>query len=135
MGQFNPAPIQDFIGKGLSFPIVLVDGSSKLSTGKELIKASIASILAHSIGQRFFLGEYGSRIEELLEEPNEQLLINVLENFITKALTQWEKRIQVTSVTSQPTGTTGINIDITYIIVNLQVEDNFIWPFYTELLT
>lgn len=135
MGQFNPAPIQDFIGKGLSFPIKLTGGSSTLTSGTELIKSSIASILSFSLGQRFFLGEYGTRIEELIEEPNEVLLENVLENFITKALREWEKRIEVLSVTTEPIGATGINIDINYLILNTQVEDNFIWPFYNELLT
>lgn len=135
MGQFNAAPIQDFIGKGLSFPLILTNGSATLTSGKELIKSSIASILAYSLSQRFFLGEYGTRIEELIEEPNEQLLANVLENFITKALAVWEKRIQVISVTTQTSGLSGIDIDINYIIINTQVEDNFIWPFYTELLT
>ena len=134
MGQFNPIPIQDFIGKGLTFPITIENGKAKLSSGDNLIKSSIASILAYSLGQRFFLGEFGSRIEELIEESNEDLLANVLENFIVSALSTWEKRIEVTSVETTRNSLNGLEVHISYVIINTQVEGNFVWPFYQELI-
>lgn len=133
MGTFNSQPVIDFIGKGLAFPIELVNGSASLSSGVNIIKSSIATILAYSLGQRFFLGEFGTRINDLIEEPNMDLLQNVLENFITKSLTTWEKRITITSIETIEVGLAGLEITIYFSINNTQIEDNFVWPFYKEI--
>lgn len=131
---FNPQPVKNFIGNGLIFPIQLNNGSGILDTGFNLIRASIKSILSFTLGTRFFLGEFGSRLEELEEEPNDEVLDNIINVFVIDAITLWEKRVQTISTEIIHVNDTQINISITYQIKNSQTVDNFIYPFYKQII-
>lgn len=119
----------DYIGKGIVFPITLVNGKPQIEMGKELIKGSIRNILAFSIGTRFMLGEFGTRVEDLLEEPNTESLGDFINYILTEALDKWEKRIEVQSIEVSSTMTSCL-IQINYYIINAKTEDFLIWPFY-----
>lgn len=131
---FNPQPIKDFIGNGLIFPIVLNNGRANVDTGFALIRASINNILSFTIGRKYMLGEFGSRLEELMEEPNDEVLHNLINTFIVDAIKTWEKRISTVSTTIESLTPESVNINITYQIKNSQTVDNFIYPFYLQLI-
>lgn len=131
---FNPIPVRDFIGNGLIFPIQLKNGRGILGSGFDLIRASIKSILAFKVGTRFFLPEFGSRLEELIEEPNDEVLKNLVTTFIVDAITQWEKRVSQIDASVIRVDDSKIQVSITYQIKNSQSVDNFIYPFYKQLI-
>lgn len=131
---FNPIPVQDFIGKGLIFPIQLVNGKPPLDSGYNLIRASIITILSFQIGNRFFLSEFGSRMEELIEEPNDEILDNLINSFVVGAVTRWEKRIAQISAEIDHVDDHTIFVSLTYQVLNTNTSDNFIWPFYKSLI-
>lgn len=131
---FNPVPVQDFIGKGLTFPIQLVNGRPPIDSGFTLVRASIRTILAYQIGTRFFLAEFGSRMQDLLEEPNDEILENLINTFIIGAVTTWEKRVAQISSSIDHVDDRTIFVSITYQIQNTNTPDNFIWPFYKSLI-
>lgn len=131
---FNPVPVQDFIGAGLTFPIQLQNGRPLLSSGFDLIRASIINILSYELGSRFFLAEFGSRLNELIEEPNDEILANLLNQFVIGAVTRWEKRIQTIATSIVNENDTTIFISITYQVLNVNTPDNFIWPFYKQII-
>lgn len=131
---FNPVPVQDFIGNGLTFPIQLQNGRPLLSSGFDLIQASIRNILSYELGTRFFLAEFGSRLNDLIEEPNDEILANLLNQFIIGAVIKWEKRIQTISTSIVNEDDTTIFISITYQVLNVNTPDNFIWPFYKQII-
>lgn len=132
---FNPAVVQDFIGNGLTFPIQLTNGKANIDSGFNLIRASIKTILAYTIGTRYFLGEFGGRLEELLEEPDDEILHNLINTFVIDAVTTWEKRIQTISTSIQSVDEFGtVNVKITYQVINSNTVDNFIYPFYTQII-
>lgn len=133
MGQFNPIPVDDFIGKGIAYPIELVNGKPKAATGKELIVASVRAILEWSLGTRFYLGEFGNRLKDLLEEPNDEVVNDLLEAFIKESLLKWEKRIIVISVSVNQTENNK-SVLIAYSIKGLTGIETFIWPFYNEII-
>lgn len=131
---FNPAPVRDFIGNGLTFPIQLTKGRGNLYSGFELIRSSIRNILAFKYGSRFFLAEFGSRLNDLMEEPNDEVLKNLILTFVIDAVTKWEKRVDQISATVDRTDTQSIDIRIIYKIKNSQTVDNFIYPFYRQII-
>jgi len=131
---FEQQPIQNFIGTGLTFPIKLINGRGVLVTGFDLIKSSLYMILSWPFGNRYFLGEFGSRLEDLLEEPNDEVLKDLLETFIIDAITQWEKRVEVMSVDITNSSPTSLNVNLTYRIINSQLVDNFVFPFYRQII-
>lgn len=131
---FQKQEIQDFIGKGLTFPINVVNGRAPLESGFELIRSSIRVILAWAYGNRYFLGEFGSKLDELLEEPNDQILYNLINTFVIDAIEEWEKRIELRDVVIENSTQTKIEVRLYYKIINTQKEDNFVFPFYRQII-
>lgn len=132
---FQQKPVQDFIGSGIVFPIELSNGRAVIKTGFDLIRASIKNIVHWPEGQRFFLAEYGSRIERLLEEPNDAVLKQIIYSFIVDPINQWEPRIVLVDATIVDVDFSKVNISLRYRIINSQSEDSFIFPFYRQITT
>lgn len=135
MGNFNKLVADDFTGKGMVYPIVLEKGSAKISTGMDLIKSSIGIILGWS-GEptRFFLGEFNSRINELMEEPNDIVLQNILEVLIADGIRKWETRIEYISTEFSVISDVQMNMKINFLNKATQSEDSFVYPFYKEII-
>ena len=124
-----------FIGKGLIFPIKL-DSSGKgvISGGKELLESSMRNILAFVIGTRFFLGEFGTKLELLLQEPNDLITQNLLRDYTVGVIAKWEKRLEVTNVELESKSDVELHIRITYRIIGTKLEYTFIYPYYSQLI-
>jgi len=131
---FVKEPIQDFIGKGIIFPIELVKGKPPLQTGFPLIRSSISVILGWLYGTRFMLGEFGSRLKELIEEPNDDVLKTIVEQFVIEAIVKWETRIEQTRASVLRVTLEKVEVQIDYKVVNSQREDSFIYPFYKNIV-
>lgn len=130
---FKPSVVADYIGRGVTLPLTLVNGAPPLDTGVKLIRASIKMILTWVFGTRPFLTEFGSRIEELIEEPNDQVLKNVADTLIREALEIWEPRIDLLNTTISKTDLGKFTIEITYEIITSKQTDSFVFPFYSEI--
>ena len=125
---------QSFVGQGITLPLKLVNGKPPLESGFELIRSSIIMILSWKYGSRFFLGEFGSKLHLLLEEPNDDILQETIEVFVIDAITNWDPRIElVESIIERPNEST-INLTITYKILNTKKEDTFTFPFYRKII-
>lgn len=131
---FNPKPVANFIGNGLTFPIQLQNGRGVLYSGFDLIRSSIRTILAFKYSNRFFLGEFGSRLNDLMEEPNDEVLKNLISTFVVQAITRWEKRVSTVSSSIVQSDSHSVQIQIVYKIKNSQSEDSFIYPFYRQII-
>lgn len=131
----DKTPIQRFIGQGIVFPLVLSNGKTPIVSGFELIRSSIRMILGWPNGTRYYLAEFGSRLEELLEEPNDEVLKAVVRTFVIDAITDWEKRIYLVSSEIVNVTPTRVDIQLTYRVVNSQTEDTYIFPFYRKINT
>lgn len=126
-----------FIGSGIVFPLEL-DSSGKvvIYDDNKLIMMSIMAIINWPQGHRFFNEQYGCRLHELLEEPNDNITYTLLKHFITQSIYRWEKR--VTTNNSQikvvRRDHEKIDISITYTINSTKQEETFIFPFYKEII-
>jgi len=129
--------IKKFVGTGLIFPLQLDSkGVPKVASGFELIRSDLSILLSWPSFSRFFLSEYGSRVEELIEEPNGTVLKQVVRRFIIDAITEWEKRITLTSVSIKidPLVGKSITISLSYKLTNTNIQDSFIFPFYQKIV-
>ena len=119
----------NYIGTGLAFPLQITDtGGVALVSGKELIRQSIKIILGTTQGTRYFLGEFGSQIEKVLFQPNDEVLQSLLQTMIREALKTWEPRIAVTTITFEKSvgGTPHSNMlrcFVYYNILNSNITD------------
>lgn len=130
---FETRELGDFIGKGITLPMKLVNGKPPLESGFDLIKSSLIMLLSWNYGSRYFLHEFGSKLYQLLEEPNDDILQEVIQVFVIDAINKWEPRIEkITSQIARNTDT-SISLTITYRIIATQTEDTFTFPFYRNI--
>ena len=124
----------NYIGVGLTSPLVLVNGEATMSTDRALITQSMNRILGEQRGSRYFGYDFGSRIDEILFEPNDEVLLDLLRMFVIEALSKWEKRAKIETV-----GLTQyhdrIDCEIQFKVLPSNEIDSFIFPFYRTLKT
>ena len=129
----------DFLGKGLRFPFAFArrsggaQVSTVTSTDHARIHESIRQILGTRPGERFMSPEFGSRLKDLVFEPNDSVLRGLVRHYVVDAIERWEKRVYVTDVSfDESPETTDANmmlICISYRVIDTQVAGNLVWPF------
>jgi len=124
--------IQDKVGVGVAFPFILNRGGNpKLVTGSDLIKQSMAMILTTD-SPTFFLGELKSKINELIFEQNDKVLLSLLKLFILDSLKKWEKKMEVVDMSFEIEDE-YTNCYITFRILGEINTDSYVFPFYKNL--
>lgn len=124
---------KDIIGSGLVFPLNIdSNGGVRPETGKSLIESSLRNIFATPNNKRYFLGEFKCRIQELLHEPNDTATLSLVQTFLLESISIWEPRIELIGMEFSQTDT-KIIITLSYRIKGTQVEEAFVFPFYTEI--
>ncbi len=134
-------PGLDFLGKGLRFPFAFQrrSGGAQISTATSSnhahIHESIRQILGTRKGERLMRPDFGTRLHELVFEPNDSLLYGLLRHEVIEALEEWEPRVIISDVSCGPDGTDGhlVLVRIDYRLISSQVEGNLVYPFYREL--
>ena len=94
------------IGIGAIFPIELKENNQG-QTGwypvygdSKLIEENIKALLLYEIGQRLRQEDFGTKLIEVLEEPNTSALSFLVREYIMQALTKYESRVVVTKISS-----------------------------------
>jgi len=87
-----------YLGTATAYPITISKGAAKIASGLDVVENAIIMILMTPVGTRPLMPEYGSKLTELIYEPNDEILGRLLDSYITEALSRWEKRIRVLKV-------------------------------------
>lgn len=94
------------IGIGAIFPIELKENDQG-QTGwypvygdSKLIDENIKALLLYEIGQRLRQEDFGTKLIEVLEEPNTSALSFLVREYIMQALAKYESRVAVTKISS-----------------------------------
>lgn len=131
------------IGQGISNPPEFSDYKQnellKLVAGENVINQSIYDILTTRIGERFNNVEYGSNLYDLVFEPNDQILKDLLYYNIITVLQRWERRITIMDVKMYTDdelmsgidyhGGNAINVAISYVVNSTNQPGSFVFPF------
>ena len=86
-----------FFGPGISFTRG-PNGYFHQLEDTDLIKDNILQILLTNPGERVRLPEFGSRLRELVFEPNDAILEGLAKIYIKEAIERWEDRIEFTGL-------------------------------------
>ena len=134
----------DFLGKGLRFAFAFAkrSGGAQVSTVTSMdhahIHESILQILGTRPGERFMNPEFGSRLKDLVFEPNDSVLKGLIRHYVIDAIERWEKRVYVTDVAFDDSPETvdanTILVRISYRVIDTQVAGNLVWPFCRDEL-
>lgn len=87
----NGEVIYDDQGKLIMVPKV---GCYPVSGKFDLIQNNLTSLFIYQLGERFRQENFGSRLWEAIEEPNDQLLQHMVDLFIKSSVATWEPRIK-----------------------------------------
>ena len=94
------------IGVGAIFPIELKENDQG-QTGwypvygdSKLIEENIKALLLYEIGQRLRQEDFGTRLIEVLEEPNTSALSFLIREYLMQAMNKYESRVQITKISS-----------------------------------
>jgi phage baseplate assembly protein W len=133
----------DFLGKGLKYPFQFqsVSGSTEISAAMsrehEHIRESILQILGTRPGERFMNSEFGSRLNDLVFEQNDEVLKGLIRHYVIDGIKKWEKRVVITSVTfdnsQQNIDRNLLLVRISYRIIQSQVKGSLVYPFCCNL--
>ena len=86
-------------GRSLGFPPrVGADGRVVWSVGEANIRESITVVLKTDPGERVGVPDFGAGLGRFLFEPNNAATHARIQDAILRALTSWERRIQVESI-------------------------------------
>jgi phage baseplate assembly protein W len=131
----------EIIGQGIDFPLSFTNsrqvGTIQQSNAGERINDSIHLILATRIGERLMNPEFGSRLPELVFEPNDAVLQRLLVFYTAEALKRWEKRIEVLRVVvlnDIDDDRNQIGVQIEYTIRNTHMRGSYVYPFVREAM-
>ncbi len=123
-----------FLGNAVAFPIVPDQrGALEMAVGTDAVSQSIWLILDTEPGERVMRPDFGCGLRRYLMKPNTVATRALIEHDVTRALTMWEKRIDLTSVTVEPGDDPSlVLIRVDYVHTRDQRPGNLVYPFYLE---
>lgn len=127
--------LQQRLGRGLGFPIVPdpVRGSLRYHQGSLKVKEAIELILMTEPGERLMRPEFGCGLRQFLMEPNTVATRSRLERTVTRALEQFEPRINLLEVRAAPGNEPSlVTLAIRYEHRLDGSEGVLVYPFYLE---
>jgi uncharacterized protein len=123
----------DFVGAGLVFPVgVDARGRFALARSGNDIDQAIRIILLTPPGQRVMRPTFGCQIHDLVFAPNDATTAGLAEYYVREALTMWEPRIQLLTVSAapDPEHPERLLITISYLIKATHDRRSLVFPFY-----
>jgi len=109
---------------GLVFPIIIgPNGDVPLATLQESIVGSIQTILSWPKFTRWFSMSFGSRVFDLLEEPNDEILAGLASFYVKEAISSYEDRVTVLDATVTRTSPETLEVNIRYEITSVGITD------------
>lgn len=116
---------------GIAFPVIIPSsGKVELSYGPDIIKSSLIIILSWQLRTRYFNGQFGSRIYEALEDPNDDILSMLVRKFTLDSIEDWEPRVELKSLSVHRPEPHKLNLELVYNIKELNVEDSVFYTYY-----
>ena len=122
-----------FLGRGWSFPPTFnrVSATVAMASGDADIQQSLWIILSTSLGERIMLATFGCDLISKVFTTLTTTTANAIAAMVTRAITDWEPRITVESVTVADSELAGwIDISIAYVVRQTNSRSNLVFPFY-----
>jgi len=120
-----------WLGTGVQFPLLPVNGALGFLSGMELIRQSVEIILDTEPGERIMLPAFGCGLRRYLMQPNTLSTRTAMREDIAAALATWEPRIRVSNVAvTTDDDPTLVWIEISYVRLTDMRPDNMVYPFY-----
>jgi hypothetical protein len=109
-------------------------GTLQMVDGSNSIRQSILMILSTVPGERIMRPDYGCELYKLTFSPNDETTAGLAIHYIKKAITKWEKRIEITEIdaATNPEYDEILDITMSYTIKKNLNEDHLTYSFNLE---
>lgn len=115
--------IETITGYGLLFPITIDRfGKPTMGSGFALIESDLRILLSWPKLTRWFKSKYGSDIDLLLEEPNDDITLAVIKEFTVESISEWEPRVNLKEVRIRREDS-RVHLQLVYSIRNTQLSN------------
>jgi uncharacterized protein len=124
---------KDFLGHGLGFPVEIDDtGALPYASAENKVQQSLLIILGTARGERVMNPDFGSRLHELVFEPNNSSTKGRIVQYVNEAIVKWEPRVEISrvNVTTDPATAGKVLVDIEYRVRATNSRFNLVYPFY-----
>jgi hypothetical protein len=120
------------LGVGWAFPVKPVNGSLAFARYEADIERAIPIILLTEPPERPMLPEFGAGLRRFVFEPSSPATWRAMEQAVQRALTDWEPRVNVetVTVTPDPVDPNLLLIEIDFVIRATDTSYNRVYPFY-----
>jgi len=126
---------QDFLGSGMKFPpsINPATGRFEVSKGAVSVKESVYLILMTQKTERWVRPEFGSSLMSYTFMDTGATMLNIMARDIANDLMNQEPRIGDVDIRIDAETKPGcLIINIGYLIIETNVRDNLVFPFYLD---
>jgi uncharacterized protein len=124
-----------YLGVGWAFPVKpAAEGGLTFAYYEDDILRAIPIILLTDPGERQMLPDFGAGLRRFVFEPSTGPTYRAIESVVQQALTDWEPRINLQSVTVTPDSAEPnlLLIDIDFVIRATNTSYNRVYPFYLQ---
>jgi phage baseplate assembly protein W len=120
------------LGVGWAFPVRPVNGRLTFARYEDDIERAIPIILLTEPPERPMLPEFGAGLRRFVFEPSSPATWQAIEQAVQGALTDWEPRINVETVTVTPDAVEQnlLLIEIDFVVRATDTSYNRVYPFY-----
>jgi len=123
----------DFLGTGWTFPI-LPDAAGKLAyvSGDDNVAQSVQLLLLTQLKERVMRPTFGCGAPSYVFAPGSVLYLNLLQQTVSDALTMWEPRVDVLSVTAEADADdpTQVTVSVSCRVRATNSPLNLVYPYY-----
>lgn len=127
---------KSYLGTGIKNPPVVTGlGRISLESDKALIEQSIIDRLNTPRGSEFFNRQNGSILNRLIHQPNDSVLVDLLDFHIQETIETQERRVKYikTEFLQDINREDLIHCNIKVLILQSSEQHSFVYPFYKEI--
>jgi hypothetical protein len=121
--------------RGFAFPFRIdpASGSVAAQTGDDKLRENIVHILMTGIGERVMRRDYGGGLQQLVHDPNNEILRGIVQHQVAKSLGRLEPRILLQEVGVRQDGSM-LYLQIRYIVRSSRQSQMLSVPVGTSVL-
>ncbi len=124
----------DFVGTGFAFPMgAAPSGGTAMVGGTRNVEQAMLLVLGTAKGERPMRPEFGCGIHDLVFGTLDQALVGAVAFEVTRSLTRWVPRVEVTAVDVRPdpSSPATLLVDVSYLVRSTNDQRNLVFPFYS----
>jgi uncharacterized protein len=107
-------PLAEVAGPAFPFRIDPVTGRVAVSRGTTKVREDVRVLLATRTGERPLQRDFGTRLRSFVQEPDNDVLRDIIRDEVALSFLQWEPRVLVTNAETLPTPDGDVRVAIDY---------------------